>query len=93
VTNNPDRAEDYLKRAEELEEAQTTAGHADAGSRLVLLGKGDASQSVRETVRVFPHFRPPCRGCMPLRQVVVSLLVRRPYRALSLLCGCRLLDP
>ena len=51
VTNNPDRAEDYPKRAEEVEEAQVTVGHRSSDGRLVLMGRGDTSGSVRETVR------------------------------------------
>ncbi len=50
MTNNPDRAEDYLKRAEELEEAQVTVGHRSSDGRLVLMGRGDSSGTVRESV-------------------------------------------
>ena len=62
MTNNPDRAEDYLKRAEELEEAQVTVGHRSSDGRLVLMGRGDTSGTVRETVGCRPSiaFHAPC---------------------------------
>ena len=51
MTNNSDKAEELLKRADEVDDPAGLAGVKKDGGRLVLLGKADMSGGVRETVR------------------------------------------
>jgi hypothetical protein len=51
VTNNPTRADELLKRADDVEEATTSNAHkVDTKTRLVLMGRGDSAESMREMV-------------------------------------------
>jgi hypothetical protein len=51
VTNNPPRADELLKRADDVEEATTSNAHkVDTKTRLVLMGRGDSAESMREMV-------------------------------------------
>ena len=61
VTNNADKAEELLKRADEVDDPAGVAGVKKDGGRLVLLGKADMSGGVRETVRGGAC----CSGCTP----------------------------
>ena len=52
VTNNADRAEDYLKRAEKIDDpSNSQSGVRRDGGRLVFMGRGDTSSNTRESVR------------------------------------------
>jgi hypothetical protein len=54
VSNNPSKAEEYLRRAEEIDESSQVTGHSkgDAG-RLVLMGPSDATEiGHRESVGI-----------------------------------------
>ena len=54
VSNNPSKAEEYLRRAEEIDESSQVTGHSkgDAG-RLVLMGPSDVTEiGHRESVCV-----------------------------------------
>ncbi len=52
VMNNVERAEAYLKRADEVEEATTTtATAADGSGRLTLMGRSEPCDGSKEAVR------------------------------------------
>ena len=54
MSNNPSKAEEYLRRAEEIDESSLVTGHSkgDAG-RLVLMGPSDVTEiGHRESVGI-----------------------------------------
>jgi hypothetical protein len=52
VTNNPEKAEEFLTLADDIEDSTTSKQQAgEAAGRLVLMGKGEQSDRGREQVR------------------------------------------
>jgi hypothetical protein len=83
VTNNPTRADELLKRADDVEEATTSNAHkVDTKTRLVLMGRGDSAESMREMVRLLEGGL----GTLSLSALVWATMPRLGRTLTSVLC-------
>ncbi len=85
VMNNVERAEAYLKRADEVEEATTTATAADGSGRLTLMGRSEPCDGSKETVSAALNSGTLARvACWPCPQSALN-----PFYLLPIMSACR----